>query len=410
VPSRARIPEDGPLNLLVLAPQPFYEDRGTPIALMHVVSAMSRLGVQVDLVTFPVGNDVDLPGLRIIRAGWRFGIKRVPIGLSSRKMLFDVSLLATAWRLVRERSYAAIYASEEAIIAAHLLGRRAGLPVIYDMQSSMPEQLTAHRLLRGHVAQALLNRCERWFVRRSGVVACSAGLEKHARSLDPGADVEAWRYPGTPPVGVGEAAAHLRREFAIPDDAMVVYYAGTFETYQGIGQLLEAIPNVLVQESNVVFVLAGADPDEARTLTKKAIPDHALRYLGRLSRSRALACLDLADVVVSARQSGRNLPLKIIDYMAAGKAIVATDTPAHRIALDETRALLVAPDSQAIAAGIVELLRDRDRAALLGNSARLFAETAHGTREFVAQVAGIVERATGRAVPCRQSGPGTGGE
>src|SRR5690349_9299956 len=54
-------------RILVVAPQPFYQDRGTPIALRQVLQALSESGRGVDLVTYPVGEDVAMRGLRIIR-------------------------------------------------------------------------------------------------------------------------------------------------------------------------------------------------------------------------------------------------------------------------------------------------------------------------------------------------------
>src|SRR5262245_34490578 len=67
-------------RILVVAPQPFYQDRGTPIAVHQVLQALSELGYLVDLLTFPVGLDVDIPGLEIIRAPNPLRIRRVPIG------------------------------------------------------------------------------------------------------------------------------------------------------------------------------------------------------------------------------------------------------------------------------------------------------------------------------------------
>lgn len=390
-------------HVLVLAPQPFYEDRGTPIALMHVLSAMSRLGILVDVVTFPVGAEVHLPGLRIIRAGPSFGIKRVPIGLSTTKLVFDVALTIQAWRQLRRQTYSAIYASEEAILPAILLGRRSGVPVIYDMQSSLPEQLMVHRLLRNSAAQFWLHGWERWFVRKSAVIACSAGLEEHVLSIDDGATLEGWRYPGVVPSQSPAEIAQLRRDLMIPTDAPVIFYGGTFEHYQGINELLEAIPQVLVRIPNAVFVLAGTSRDEATARAAATIPERSIRFVGRLPRVTALAYLALADIVVSARRAGRNLPLKIIDYMAAGKAIVATDHPAHRIALDETRALLVEPQSPAIASGVLELLLDRSRAARLGAAARAFADDVYGRQEFELQVSRILDCAIRRSLRVDQA-------
>lgn len=394
----------------MLAPQPFYQDRGTPIALMHVLQAMSRLCILADVVTFPVGADVAPPGVRILRGGPSFGIRSVPIGLSLRKLLFDVGLTLRAWRQLHSEPYAAVYASEEAILPAILLGRSRGLPVIYDMQSSLPEQLAASRLLGNRAAQHLLRRWERWCVRSVTAIACSAGLEQIVGAVEGHAPVDPWRYPGPAAGHSATELAELRRGLAIDDAAPIVFYGGSFGHYQGIEDLFEAIPAVLAQVPEAIFVLAGKLPEQPLAAAAASIPGRSLRLAGALPRDRALACLALADVVVSTRRSGRNLPLKIIDYLAAGKAIVATDHPAHRAALDESRALLVAPQPGAIADGIVTLLRDREQAATLAEAARQHAVTTFGTREFEDQVLRLLRRATGRALPDpRVSGaPGNG--
>ncbi len=127
--------------ILLLAPQPFYEDRGTPIAVRQVLEALSDLGYPVDVVTYLVGRSLELRGVRYFRVANPCGIRHVPIGFSARKLLLDSFLIPAAWKRLRERSYRAIHAVEEAAFPAVELGRRYGVPVVYDMQSCLPEQL-----------------------------------------------------------------------------------------------------------------------------------------------------------------------------------------------------------------------------------------------------------------------------
>ena len=77
---------------------------------------------------------------------------------------------------------------------------------------------------------------------------------------------------------------------------------------------------------------------------------------------------------MSPRKSGANVGLKVFDYMACGKPIVATDSPTHRSVLDEDRALLVPSTPDDLAQAIVALLTDRARAGELGAGARRYAE------------------------------------
>jgi glycosyltransferase involved in cell wall biosynthesis len=117
----------------------------------------------------------------------------------------------------------------------------------------------------------------------------------------------------------------------------------------------------------------------------------AVRILDRQPRHMIPAYFRLADVLVSPRSHGGNLPLKIFDYLAAGRPIVATDIPTHRTVLNGERAVLVAPESTALAGGIVSLLRDPARAARLADAARRYAEEHLGWSDFVESLASLYE-------------------
>jgi glycosyltransferase involved in cell wall biosynthesis len=383
-----------PKRILVLAPQPFYEDRGTPIALRHVLEAISQLGYQADVLTFPVGADVDLPGIRLIRVKNRFSIRHVPIGFSLRKLFLDVEMAIALRRLLKQSAsdYVGIHAVEEAAFLAVLLGRRYRLPVVYDMQSSLPEQLRQRWQFRSRPVQSVLRFCERWLLNQAKLVVCSAGLAHHVQRARPQETVREWWFP----VGFGsdgEEVAALRRELHIAPGTPVVVYSGTFETYQGLSTLLQAIPSVRAEVPGVAFVLVGRDGSAGDTLVREAhergLLGNGVHLLPRQPRAQMGAFLALADVLVSPRCKGGNLPLKIYDYLAAGRPIVATDLPVHKPALSAERALLVGATPAQIAQGIVAVLRDPARAASLGSTAQAYARQNLGQEMFVRWIDGL---------------------
>ena len=82
----------------MIAPEPFFEPRGTPFSEFHRIRALTALGHSVDLVTYPFGSDVSMPGLRIFRSlrpPWLRGVK---IGPSFAKLPLDALLALTACR------------------------------------------------------------------------------------------------------------------------------------------------------------------------------------------------------------------------------------------------------------------------------------------------------------------------
>ncbi|HEX6865355.1 MAG TPA: glycosyltransferase [Thermoanaerobaculia bacterium] len=388
-------------RVLVVAPEPFYEDRGTPIAVCQLLKALSQLSYEVDLLTYPMGRDVDIPGVRCLRTANPLGIRRVPIGFSLRKVLFDVLLLPELARRLSTRQYVCVHAVEEAAFLAVLLGRRFDVPVIYDMQSSLPEQLAQHRAFRLPFMQAALRRCERWLLRRADSVVSSSGLARLVREQVPKARLREWEYSSPLPLAGQPEAEALRAELGIGPGRPVVLYSGTFESYQGLPELMAAIPHVLAEVPEATFVLVGATEPSGGggTLVERRhvglVRAGSLRVVKRQPRERIPAYLAMADVVVSPRAYGDNLPLKVFDYLGAGKPIVATDIAAHRSVLNEERALLTGVWSPDLARGIVRLLSDRELATRLGAAARAYSQERFGWFSFVRSVSELYREVDG---------------
>ena len=385
--------------ILVVAPEPFLEDRGTPIAVYQLLGALSRLGYSVDLLTYPVGREIRLPGVRVFRVPNRFRIRTVPIGFSLRKLVLDVELTIALRRRLRAQRYRCIHAVEEAAFPALLLGRRAGIPVIYDMQSSLPEQLAQRRLFRIPVVRMALDACERWLLRGVSAVVSSTGLAARVRAAAPRAYVREWVYASEPCTVERGQAERLRAELRVPEHARLVVYAGTFEDYQGLPALLAAIPAVCSSVPDAVFVCVGSRPNERRTVERKAAElNGQLRLLPRQPRERVPALLAMADVLVSPRAYGQNLPLKIFDYLAAGRPIVATDIPAHRSILTPERARLVPSSPEGLASGIRDVLLDHALAERLAGAARAYAQRHLGQDVFVRSVQELYDHICGREI------------
>lgn len=372
-------------RVLVVAPQPFYEDRGTPIAIRHVLEALSASGHQVDLLTFPMGSGVSLPGMRIFRVGRWTGIKHVPIGFSIRKLFLDLLLCIALLRMLHKRDYWCVHAVEEMVFPALVIGKLRMVPVIYDMQSCLPDQLRGHPVLGLGWIQRLLVKCERWAFRRSAIVVGSAGLEPYVKRSSPATEVREWAFPGQVNLASKREIAERRAECGIPARAPVILYSGNFARYQGVNYLLDAIPEVLDAEPDAVFVLVGADGTGIPAELSEAIgrvPPHALRILPRQPRDALPSFIAMADILVSPRAGGDNLPLKVFDYIAAGKPIVATDYPIHRTILNEERSVLVEPNGHAMAQGLIALLKDPALARTLGAAAREHSNAFYGLDAF----------------------------
>lgn len=130
------------MNILMLAPHPFYQPRGTPIAADLVLRVLSERGDYVDLITFPEGSDVRYTNVKIYRTPAFKIVKGIRPGFSIKKIICDVFLLFKAFKLAKSKQYDLIHAGEEAVFIALLLNRVMGIPYVYDMDSSLAGQLT----------------------------------------------------------------------------------------------------------------------------------------------------------------------------------------------------------------------------------------------------------------------------
>lgn len=387
-------------RVLLVAPQPFYEDRGTCIAVREVAEALGLLGYCTDLLTYPIGRSIDLPGTTILRAPKPFPMGSIRIGFSLRKLILDAVLVRALARQLRRTRYDVIHAVEEAAFPAIVLGRRFGVPVLYDMQSSLPDQMRSHLLFRNRLARGVLRRCERWLLERADVVVASSGLAEQVGREVPSVRIREWQFPSSRHVVSSDSVRDLRQELRIQDHARVVLYSGSFEPYQGLTEVLAAMPQVLRDVGNVVLVLVGGRPAACAELRHQAEAlglSRCVRIRERQPRARLPQFLALADVVVSPRAYGENAPLKVFDYLAAGKPIVASNPSAHRWVLAEDRALLVEHTPAAIARGIGAVLSDPGLAARLSAGARAFAESRLHAAGFVEAVGEIYEELRTRA-------------
>ncbi len=375
----------------MLAPEPFFEPRGTPFSEYHRIKALVEDGHVVDLVTYPFGRDVDLPGLRIIRTLKPPFMTRVPIGPSFRKIVLDGLLTLTALRvaLFGSRRYDAIHSHEEAGVLGVWLSRRLGIPHLYDMHSSLPQQLSNFRYSRSRLLSWVFERAEHQMVHGSQVViticqdlqdtvqAMGAGDRAVLIENVMGGDVD-------PTDGPGPDA--LRAQWGIGPSQPLVLYTGTFEKYQGLDVLLEAAARLKADVPDVAVLVVGGTPDQVADMDARARSAGApVVFTGQRPPHEIPHFVEACDVLVSPRISGTNTPLKIYSYLRSGRPIVATRLRTHTQVLSDDSAVLVEPTAEALAAGLARVLRDPETRAHVVREAQRLAEDRYSRASYVAR-------------------------
>jgi glycosyltransferase involved in cell wall biosynthesis len=370
------------MRILLVAPQPFYQERGTPIAVRMLIEVLCGQGYAVDLLTYHEGADLDIDGLRILRTPALPGLRHVPIGISWKKLVCDLLISARLLGLALTRRYDVIHAVEEAVFPAILVRSSARARVVYDMDSLLGEQLVSKwRLLRP--VERMLRALERAVIRRADAVfAVCRDLAQHVSADAPEVPVFLIEDVALPSQSFGGGAEPLRELLAIRGP--LALYVGNLQRYQGVEQVVRAMAQLPRALDVTLVLIGGAEEDVARVraLVRKLHLEEQVYLLGPRPLAQLGDFLAQADVLISPRLRGSNTPMKVYSYMNSGTAILATRILSHTQVLDDGCALLVEPNPQSLAQGLATLATDETLRARLGAAARRRAKERYSVEAF----------------------------
>jgi glycosyltransferase involved in cell wall biosynthesis len=385
------------MKILMLAPQPFFEPRGTPLSVLGRLKALSELGHKVDLVTYHVGQNVAIPHVVIFRTPKIGIIRTISVGPSAKKLLLDMFVMAKAIRMLWKERYDLLHTHEEASFFGILLAKFFSVPHLYDMHSSLPQQLSNFRYSRFRPLLVLFQWLEQRVINSSdAVITICPALEAYARKINAQIPHVMIENVATD-VDQGCIREEDVQKFSFAhglDGGKIVVYAGTLEPYQGIDLLIESARIVAAQRLDVIFLLMGGKPEQIQHYKEKVDRiglSKFFRFTGIRPPNEVRIAVRLSDILVSPRTSGTNTPLKIYSYLRAGKPIVATNLYTHTQVLNEEVSVLVEPEPTALAEGILSVLNDPASAKQMGRRAGEFFEHRYSFERFLQKTRAILE-------------------
>ena len=256
-------------------------------------------------------------------------------------------------------------------LAALLVARRRGLPLVYEIRAFWEDAAVGNGTGReGSLRYRATRALESWAVRRAdGVAVICEGLKGDllARGIDPDAvlvspnGVDMTLFGAPPPRD--EA---LATELGL-DGAEVIGFIGSFYDYEGLDDLIAAMPALIAKRSAAKLLLVGGGPMEAALMEQAAASPVAdrIHFCGRVPHASVERYYGLVDVLAYPRKRMRLTdlvtPLKPLEAMAQGRLVAASDVGGHRelIRDGETGTLFRADDPAAIATALAELLADK---------------------------------------------------
>jgi glycosyltransferase involved in cell wall biosynthesis len=388
------------VKFLVVAPQPFFTPRGTPFSVYYRTMVTCELGHEVDLLTYGQGEDVDIPGCTIHRIPAFRWLGPVRIGPSFQKLFLDFFMVAwTVWMLLRRR-YDIVHAHEEAVFWCRWLKPVFRFKLIYDLHSSLPQQLHNFQFTRLRIVHWLFEKFEASAIRAAdAVITICPALRDYARTLtsdhgkvflienslfgpvrfakpDPGRE-------DPDPDGKPSQADPVDHWIGTRNPERLVCYAGTLEVYQGIDRLLEAFSVVVRDMPDASLLIVGGLPSEVeqfRSLADWLELGEAVYFTGLVPQPDAQRLVGLAAASISPRFAGNNTPMKIYALMGSGVPLIATRIESHTQVLNDEIAFLADVSTGALAESITRALNNPEEARATAARAHAWYE-AHYSRE-----------------------------
>jgi glycosyltransferase involved in cell wall biosynthesis len=322
---------DTRLKILMLAPTPYFSDRGCHVRIYEEARALRSQG-------HDVRDMPDIPTIRIQRIPW---YSRLEAGPSLHKLYLDVLLFFKAAMLIPDFRPDLIHAHlHEGAFIGYFLKKLSGVPLLLDYQGSLTGECIDHGYFGATSRMAgifrSIERMINGFADRI-ITSSSAGTAELVNTwgvpphvvtpLIDGVDTDVF-YPGSQLTG--------RETLGIPIDTFVVAYLGILSRYQGTDLLLDCIEQLKHGGIKALFLIMGFPDERYRVEARARGLSDMIHFTGKVDYKDAPLMLSAADIAVTPKLSLTEANGKIFNYMACGLPVVAFDTPVNREVLGDT--------------------------------------------------------------------------
>jgi starch synthase len=353
------------LRILYVATHiPFPVECGGTSHIRAVTRELMRRGHEIVLCA-NAGEDLpegEVEGMVTYRFNWRYR----DIGVSQVAHRWSHGLRVS--QLAKKHGADLIYERESSMGSGALAARMTGLPLVVEVNDLWYHPMSLERAAR--------------------IICHGGGTRQHIPEAYHAKTV--WVHGA---VDMGEFRDATPASIPDLEGRRGVAYTGSMLAWHGIPDLARALPVILERVPEAALVIAGAATSEAqreamaslRAAAVKAGDPGAVLALGRVPHGEVPGVLAACQLAVAPydpsgepdleRYGFWYSPMKLWEYMAAGRAVVSTDLPSIREIVGNDRGVLVPPgDPAALADAVAGLLEDDVRREAMGEAGRAFAE------------------------------------
>jgi len=338
-------------------------ERANGIQIIHTCEALAKMGVEVELVVPWRFNPLKENPYQYYGVKENFSIRKLPsldfirigkLGFFIQEWTFILSVFF--FLIISNRKDRIIYAR----------GERVARGILFAVSKR-------HVFLETHMMPSNFNAYERTFSKARGVVVVTKHYEEELRSKGFGNVLCAPDGVTISDFDIDISKQEARKKLGLPLDKRLVVYTGQLYSWKGADVLADAAQ--FLPENTVVIFIGGSSGDLVR-FKEKNDDNTKILIVDHCSHKKIPLYLKAADVLVLPNTGKETIsrfytsPVKLFEYMASGRPIVASDLPSIRDILNKKNSVLVHPDNPtALALVIKELFNDITRAVAIAEEA-----------------------------------------
>lgn len=371
------IGHDKPLKIAIVAACPFPFPRGTPVRIYRMAEALALLGHEVHAVTYHLGEEPDSPPpFTIHRIADVKGYTRTEAGPSWKKLLrCDPPLTRLVGKVVREHEIDIIHAHHyEGLIAAHY-ARKGGrkVPIVFDAHTTLASELHYYEMGLGKkLVTAIGKRIDGYFPKRAAhtvtvtdnirdmLIKNNGVKPEDITPMTNGVEVE--HFDIDPSQAIDDA----------PPGVKTLIFTGNLAGYQGVDLMLDAFAEVCAARDDVRLKILTKSPFDPYEEQAKKLGVRDKVVVAESSFADLPGHLVGSAVALNPRSECDGVPVKLLNYMAAGLPVVSCAGSAVHLTHGERGWVTANHDASDFAKGILHLLDHPDEAKQIGQNAKAF--------------------------------------
>lgn len=337
------------------------------------------------------------------------GLRSVPL---CKFLLNVMRILQFAWRegfiflsvlivvVKQKRQFDVIYRRHDVLNSEFLLGRLFKVPSVQEVNGIMADEAKTQHV-GGSLFHRVIDTIERFNMPKADRIIVVTAKLKDVLHRDYHVTEEkivvVWNGANTDLFKPMDSR-HARGELGLGEDSSYVSYIGSLSQWQGVEYLIESAPLVLSKCGNTRFLVVGDGvlKEELVALAKQTGVSDRLIFTGFVPYDRVPLYINAGDVCVLPKKPlrGGYSPLKLCEYMACEKPVVATRTSGFEILEENDAGLLINPeDAQEFANAIIRLLEAPDLGKKMGENGRRYVVKERSWESVARKVAVVCQEA-----------------